>query len=281
MGELSNPARRLHDLLTELQSAWRTNTNKNRPGYEVLRQIGSGGRTEPQFFQWLGSAMALPAEVIDTIERVRLPAVSYASKPLREIADGFSGPLVLMGIGSNGWLNQVNLMALSAVAESMDQSPSITERRLPDSVVADMKARIDGIIEVVLDSDLPDELREFLIETLTDVRNALVRYRLTGVAGLARTLDTAVGRWRRTAVPDLDESNSKLKKRALAALATLAALVQFGTNVKTLTEHDPALPWHGCVPIEEVIKMLPATEPPAIEAPKSPPALTAGTSDDD
>ena len=91
---------------------------------------------------------------------------------------------------------------------SRDHAEEVIEEEILEELLAD----VAEIFEKVIDSELEDDLKTFLVDALDDIRTAILGYRIQGLAGLKSALDSTLGsafRFRDEISKIREDSNSR------------------------------------------------------------------------
>lgn len=121
---------------------------------------------------------------------------------------------------------------LHHVVEMLDVK--IPASRISAEGIESYRAELNDLLEEVIKSDEPQELKTYLLNALSSIINALDRYFITGDAGVLAAAERAVG----TAVVNreiLEEAKSPLAKNALQKITkAVAAFSAAKTVVETI-----------------------------------------------
>jgi hypothetical protein len=88
-------------------------------------------------------------------------------------------------------LNGPHILALEFCAEQLDRLS--TEQELDPTILEALQKDLEGTMERLLSSDLPEDIKAHLTGRLEELRAAIVRYRLYGISALTRATEAAVG----------------------------------------------------------------------------------------
>ncbi|WP_420451559.1 hypothetical protein [Ilumatobacter sp.] len=273
-GAVSNPAKRLHEFLDDLNREWRQGSSPSKPGLKVMqsywdeniREHHNTETTHSSFTRWLSSCLTLPDDVIDLVEQSNLPELQFTLDGLHDIATGFSNQLLVSNLNKNLWLNDTNLTLLNTVANSFQYKSPLIEHVIPKRALSEILELVDGLL-TELDSfdDMPAELRSFIVDALLEVHHAVVTYSLRGSSGLTRLLDRLDGQWRRSEVvrrqgSDLAELEKKNNfwKKVLGVLAGVKLALDVTSSATDIGSH-PDAPWSNVEPAVEIVDALPTS----------------------
>ena len=84
------------------------------------------------------------------------------------------------------------LAELSFSAEVLSRHSS--ERPIAPDDLQEIKNAVDGLFEKVLNSSIDTELKEFLLDLLETIRQAVAEYRIRGAKGLTQSVELVLGR---------------------------------------------------------------------------------------
>jgi len=94
---------------------------------------------------------------------------------------------------------------------------------------------VDDLRQEVLGSELPDDLKVFMVEQLEKLRTALLRYRLFGTKSLKSALESITGAVILQGYTILPFWDSPMIKRLIAVLTTVATLVTLSQGFAALS----------------------------------------------
>jgi hypothetical protein len=80
------------------------------------------------------------------------------------------------------------MKGLAYCADAMSRLPE-AEEVIERNILNDLLKDFEALTSEVLDSNINDELKAFLVRSIEDIRAAIHEYRLKGAAGLRQALD--------------------------------------------------------------------------------------------
>jgi hypothetical protein len=130
-------------------------------------------------------------------------------------------------------LNGPHMLALEFCAEQMDRLAE--EKELPEAILDSLRTDIDAALTRLLSSDLEDIVKQHLVQRLEEVRAAILSYRVSGIAVVARTTEASLG----AAVVAQSHARGEGNR---AAIKDYLDIVQKGLNVvERAAAHYPLL----------------------------------------
>lgn len=228
MPKRNNPAGRLHDILSE---ALDTNAGKVRNAWAKVFDLepNDTGRILYQ----LGQLIQLIEKAKDAVADLPNHDHDLYLQPLHELASVFS--YIALDETWNEFRQRVDKSTMRSLAFCADAlGVHSRETELPASMLAGLQARAEQLIEEMLASELPQELKELVISNLELVRSALLNYRLHGSEGLRHAMDINIGTVIRMASRiNTEEQKAQAKKiwEFLVNLDTALSLASVGYQV--------------------------------------------------
>ena len=226
----NNPAGRLYYLL---ENAKRVTSGDMLDGWRVTLDIR--GASEPVVLSHI-------AEVFDLLHQAEM-ALSEALgdnstrliTPIKRIKE------YLIGAGlSQSWAGLTNLisdevlMTVALAAEKLAHAGR-TEIEIESEELDAIQSDLEELLRTVRTSEIDPEFKEFLIDELEIIRQALVSYRIGGPTTLTRAFDLVAGGRLRTNAKFTDGSYPEVTERFDNLLVRLAKIVSACSKVKMLT----------------------------------------------
>jgi hypothetical protein len=265
--EYTNPARRLHNILSRLDRQW--DTNRGAHGLAALRLVfdepatssvnGMNGHgvhaASSEFLIFVGDVSLLPWQVLEELRSIGARELEWAATPLEAIAGGIN-EFMLMGNGESArsWLSVAGLQALEGAATALDHSPKAHERRLSESTLEVIVRLTREARDVVsADNTLHAEMVSELLGLLLQVEMAVVQYDARGIEGFRIVLERAFAQsvWSTTKAPE----GSAGWKKVMSILAGLGLLIGFAGD--GITIKNELSPWAKERPPAEIVNCVP------------------------
>lgn len=179
----NNPAGRFYRLLSQAKG---NQKNRNVNAFKVWAELLEADEKKPWLvLRSLAGVMELPAIIREQIRGVPEIDQSLYLKWVPKVELAFASQRL------NGHfhdfiqhIDDATLHGLEFCAECL--SRKCPERRANESQLKEIAKDVAELIEEVLASDLPEDLRKFLLEHLNDLNRALQEYRLFGFKPLER-----------------------------------------------------------------------------------------------
>lgn len=194
MVHLDNPAGRLHQFLFRLAQQ-----PPNPPVRSALLAVfreDEAAITDVELHRRLAVILALPAETRARVEELLLDEEDLAlllrwEEPVAlALRDGTANLTVSTNAITNGYDRGV-LVELEICARELHRRQA--ERAIEQSDLDRLRADLDVLRDDILASDLPTDLRRFLLEYVEDMSRALWDYQLRGIAAIEDVHDRIVG----------------------------------------------------------------------------------------
>src|SRR5690606_37844735 len=129
-------------------------------------------------------------------------------------------------------LDEATMVALRFCADTLSRERG--EGEVDSDTLAELSTEVSSLLEKVLASEVPDELKVILSEGLEVVRRALLEYRLRGADGLRRALETVIGSLIRHSAEVKKNQGKKTVREYLEFLARLNDVVALSLKTKQL-----------------------------------------------
>ena len=91
----------------------------------------------------------------------------------------------------NDRLSEALMLTLQFVSGALSKSRG--EALVESKVLSELQADIESISEKILQSNLPNDLREFFVDSLQRIRTAILEYRLRGPQAVRSVVDSTFG----------------------------------------------------------------------------------------
>ncbi|HVF51942.1 MAG TPA: hypothetical protein VNA19_17795 [Pyrinomonadaceae bacterium] len=154
-------------------------------------------RTESGLLSVISRLVALKkvfAEVEEALRRIPNINEELFIAPVSRLANVASiNSLTDSFSGYTRHLSQADMTALKFSEHQLSQYPEFNESQVPSKDLKDILIEVDNLIERILGSSLPEELRTSLLELLHEVRKGVLEYRIRGAVALRDTLTKSLG----------------------------------------------------------------------------------------
>lgn len=226
----NNPAGRFYYLL---ENAKRVTSGNMLDGWRVTLDIR--GASEQVVLSHI-------AEVFDLIHQSEMAlsdALGDNSRRLITPIHRIKEYLIAAGL-SQSWTGLTNLisdevlMTVALAAEKLAHAGR-TEIEIESEELDAIQSELEDLLRTVQTSDIDPGFKEFLIDELEIIRQALVSYRIGGATALTRAFDLVAGARLRAKVEFEDRSDSDVIERFDNLLVRLAKTVSACSKIKMLT----------------------------------------------
>ena len=182
----TNPAKRLLAILHEAESSKAVVTLD--VWKEVLR--AESEITTVLRLEWLDRQFEETERQIRRIDDIDHAYYLEGVTSLRKItsAKNFTRPWSEVKIAH---LGGVPLRNLGFCSRELDRRGG--EFKIEDETLKTLQKDVEALLNEMLEADLPISLRDFIVRQLQTIKNAIVEYRLGGVAALEQALESVVG----------------------------------------------------------------------------------------
>jgi hypothetical protein len=236
MTKLSSSASRLYDTLISLQ---KNAQNGNDPLKAVIaRAFGVEEKDTARLLQIYLELILAVKESKQDIENLSDIDRELYAEPFRQLENGFSANSL-----AHPWNNFVpyldvaTMKSLQFCADTL--SRKIGEKSVSEEKIKEFQKEVDELFEQVMNSDIDEFLKTFLLERLEQIRHAILYYRLNGAKGLKDALEKIAGAIFIFQVSTKDKAFNEKAKTMLSKFGNLVVVlmqfVEFGNNLKGLT----------------------------------------------
>lgn len=225
-----NPAARLLSLLE--QGKQMGGNQSCRAMWEELLNVNNDN---PLLMSRLGKAMELPELIIKALQDNYPQQGNTWSHWASQVNQAFMSQNL-----NDIWATFINNIDLHSItylrlASDLLQTKSNT-KLLTDEDLLTTREKLDAIYKEVLESDLPDEIKKYLIRSLRKLILSIDEYKLTGAPPILDAIETAIGH----AYLDKEYKNflidTELGKKLLDTLASMANVVTVAVGLPQLTQ---------------------------------------------
>ena len=225
--EYDNPAGRLLAILEEAKKR-PANTGCRKQWHEILKTT-----TEAQLMTALGKVMLLPDQAFDQLHQY-YPAHQIRADHWRSQINSAFLHQQLQGHWETFIAHfddhTINYLTQSSVMLELKSKAKIIDA----DELAKWKGQLNKIIEDILASEKPKELKLFLVKNLSRLVQAIDDYRLTGVMPLVEAMDATYGHcFFNTDYKDF-LSKDQIGKRIVEAIQTISNVVTVATGYTQL-----------------------------------------------
>ena len=242
MAKLDNPARRLYEVLNRARALG--------PMIATNEVLAGALQINPRDTKVLLTAIVDLIDLTDTAKK-RLQQLDIDQDlyldPFKNIDRLFTG----LNLGTN-WeayrslLDDNTMLALQFCADTL--SREMSETVIGEEELTELQTKVESLLEEVLGSTLPEELKDVLVQKLEDIRLAILLYRVKGTEGLRRALESGLGAiflYGGHIEEIQDEKQKRTLHDVLEFMAHLAQIAGVGLQVAQLTGLVPLLPGPG------------------------------------
>ncbi|MCM3143842.1 hypothetical protein [Brevibacillus sp. MER 51] len=115
------------------------------------------------------------------------------------------------------------------------------EVTIDEQTIASIQQDVDALIEKLFNSNLPDSLRDILIEKLHNIRTAIIKVRITGIDGLKQALESSAGALFLHRDEVIKNNENEDVQGTISLLDKLNKIVSIGNSVKELVSFSKSL----------------------------------------
>jgi hypothetical protein len=130
-------------------------------------------------------------------------------------------------------LDDPTMVALAFCADTLSREGG--EIQIDSEKLQKFQEEVNSLLEDIIQSDINQELKDFIIRGLEEIRRAIFEYRLGGSEGLRKALEMNLGGMFFNAEEIQKEKRKKVVSRYLEVINTLLNLVTIALNIKQIT----------------------------------------------
>ena len=231
----NNPASRLFEII---EHAYTFDDNRHMREVWSTILLCEGTQDTSKILRGLSQIIGLLAECKKQL--VQIDDLDYAlySEPLDQLAEVFLQVNLDENLGSfKRRLSAGTTTGLKFCADALAKSS--LEDVVEEEFLTGLLAEVNELLEEVIRSDLPDQVKKLLLDSLEDIRAAIIDYRVMGVQALQNSLKHNVGSVL-LARAEIENVSEKVDKEILSRfgrlLSKLEQVVYLGSRVKQLAE---------------------------------------------
>lgn len=90
-------------------------------------------------------------------------------------------------------IDRETLTALSYIAELMDTVLGLQNPQINEDEIKNLLIEIENLKESIIDSSLPEDIRQLLVKNLNLIKESLDNYKITGIEGMRVALEQSIG----------------------------------------------------------------------------------------
>ncbi|OPJ59116.1 hypothetical protein CLORY_34460 [Clostridium oryzae] len=134
------------------------------------------------------------------------------------------------------FINQIDELMLNTVEGcSLVLDVAFDYKQLEQEQLDTVKVKINNIIQQVLDSVIPDEMKNFIVLRLNEIDFAIINYKISGLEGLKAAINKCAGEifLDDTICREVNKNNEKVKvivEKVLSILRNINTVVTFSCN---------------------------------------------------
>lgn len=185
MGKQSNSARRLLLILSAIKES-----DKRKSGQEILSKLFPDLARKT-------SSVRVYAEIIDLAANVKkdissnMETESYM-RNAEEVLAAFAAYPVTALIGQlQAAIKDVSIRGLEMFADYLDKHRP--EKILSESDLERLRSAVKGLMDEVVNSDIDARLKQFMLDKLDNIEQAIILYEFHGTSPIEDSLQEAVG----------------------------------------------------------------------------------------
>lgn|GEM_PF-2374276 len=246
MPDTNNPGSRLYLQLDAIRKKARaaktTTTAGKRVGVKlrkVLADVSGNDESETvKLFLFLVDLAKLAREAAEAIQTI--PNIEHNTyiRPLQKLEKGLLSTTVdiLAKTFAKQVLTEIDMLSLRACGDML--SAIYIDTAISEDDIAALQKDVDDLLKEVMKINLPHHLRNFLIDNLEKIRQALLGYRVRGNQGIREVIDSVLGAsfLRRDELIEQaqDETNGQTIEKFFALIKKATEILSFAEKVKSL-----------------------------------------------
>ena len=231
-----NPANRLLNILTE---------GKNFPTTTICKEVWKSlldvkHGTESLLTSRLGKTMELPEQIISELHKIDETETDDYTYWTTQVNKAFMQQNL-----NDSWdtfINYIDLHTLRYLKISKQLiSAHAKYQEITDDKLAEMREKIEELIQEVRDSDLEIDIQSYLLSALAKIHISIIEYKITGYLPVMDSIDSTIGH----AVINTDfidkVNKSSVGKKLWGTLQVLSVTIGIATGVPQLPEASDAI----------------------------------------
>lgn len=236
MVQVNNPAGRLYQILNDIRSRFSGDVRMNEVWRVVLEIHPNAG---------LAKVVLRVSQVMQLVEDSKrlirqLPQLDQALylEPFEAVDQAMSN--FNLDETWERFHNRISDETLKSIRFCSDVfSREDADEVIEPSTLVGLQNEVNSLLQKILVVDLPDELRAIIVDSLEEIRQAILGFRVNGVMGLKIALDMSLGaaiRFRDEFGETVDEDTTRAEvvEGFRGILGKLDSLVSYGLKIKQL-----------------------------------------------
>lgn len=243
MADSDNPASRLYVQLETIRNRVQTTASNNTQGIKlraILAGIVGCKPTETaNLYLFLVDLAKLAEKSANSIQTV--PHINHKTyiAPLQKLEEDLLSTTIDLSAKAftTRVLSDVILLSVRACADML--STVYVDTTISNDEINGLQKDTDSLLTDVLKINLPPDLKEFLVDCLEKMRQALLGYKIRGNQGLKEVIESALGAsfLRRDEIIEQtknDQEKRKTFERFFALIEKATKILSLAEKVKTL-----------------------------------------------
>jgi hypothetical protein len=232
----NNPAGRLHALLTEGHRKL-----KDKPAEEVWAELLDVPKENKSLLlRRLGHVMALPAAIREKISNVQGIDSSVFLKELPRAEASFG--ILNFQMRWEEFITRFDRAVMYGLEVCSDVlSKQYPEKTISESSLAQLKTEVEELLNVLTSADIPNDLKQFIVEHLLAVKSVLEEYVILGSVPIQKEIRSVFGAlaidqtiYKRTRATTEGKRFWGIMRKLLLVTQTVMGMIQIGTDVISL-----------------------------------------------
>lgn len=231
MVDNNNPAGRLYNLLKKV-----TKKDKGKIGYIVWRDLLNTNDNQILFHN-LEQIAGLPRVIK---EQIKLRGNNYETllKSLTEIENAFS-TLVYLNNPFEVFIGKIDksmFLTLEVCSEIL--SSQCPQEHIDSGELSNLRDDIQKLITEILDSDIKESLKKFMVRHLRAIDSAIQDYMISGIEPLEREFEAIIGAAKLYFDPDICENmnNTKQGNKFWEIVGRIATFIGIASGTLKISE---------------------------------------------
>jgi hypothetical protein len=232
MASINNPASRLHEILSQLFEI-----DSTQPMIIEKLDLLQNNSQEVDFciFEQVAQIIDLALQTQQAIKRIDHLNNDLYLTPLIDIKNNFTYINLHESLNVfKSRLKSDTITRLSYCADALSRESN--EKVLEPDEILELLNSISNLQEKLLKSEINDFLKSVFLEKLEEIRLALINYKVHGIDGLRRSLESSVGALilYQEDIKIQDASSKGFWEELMKLLTKVNTLVSLGNNVPLL-----------------------------------------------
>lgn len=226
-----NPAERLLGILEEGRSL--SAGKKCREIWSNILEIND--KNESLLMSRLGKAMELPNQIIEELKKID----GTDEDSYKHWSTCVNRAFMQQNLNANWetFINQIDAHTIPYLKISKQLLAAHANiKSIPENELIKIKEEVEELLQIIRDSNISDDIRSYLIGSLSKMLNSIIEYKITGYEPILSNIDEIVGH----AVTDSnfreEMKSNEVGSKVWGTLHNISAVVTLATGLPQLAK---------------------------------------------